>query len=150
MRPDSFGRRRPRCLPGAAWCPSGRMLSPSLAAAGSDGTVGNLGIPRLSGGHDFGATDPRPEDLVRQVPDENPRNHSTWARTQASLHRLEQAKSLPGPPFSERYFAQPTETRVGPMKHGFEIPPRLDRRSDASPPASGSGGPVPGRLENHM
>ena len=51
----------------------------------------------------------------------NPGLEAAFNRWKAALERVPQAKSLPDPKFTYKYFIEEVETRVGPQKQAFEI-----------------------------
>ena len=51
----------------------------------------------------------------------NPGLEAVFNHWKAALERVPQAKTLPDPRFSYRYFIQEIETRVGPQRQAFEI-----------------------------
>ena len=51
----------------------------------------------------------------------NPGLEAAFNRWQAALERIAQAKSLPDPRFSYRYYIERVETRRGPMRHAFDV-----------------------------
>ncbi|MHC4518167.1 MAG: TolC family protein, partial [Planctomycetota bacterium] len=51
----------------------------------------------------------------------NPELEAAFHRWKAALERVPQAKALPDPRFSYRYFIREIETRVGPQRQAFEI-----------------------------
>ncbi len=51
----------------------------------------------------------------------NPELEAAFNRWKAALEKIPQAKSLPDPRFSYRYFIREIETRVGPQRQAFEI-----------------------------
>ncbi len=51
----------------------------------------------------------------------NPGLEATFHRWKAGLERIPQARALPDPRFSYRYFIREVETRVGPQRQAFEL-----------------------------
>lgn len=51
----------------------------------------------------------------------NPGLEAAFDRWKAGLERIPQARSLPDPRFSYRYFIREVETRVGPQRQAFEL-----------------------------
>ncbi len=70
---------------------------------------------------DFHSADPQLRSLMGTMLAENPAIIQAWARYRASLQRVPQARSLPDPQLSYRYFARSPETRVGPQEHALDL-----------------------------
>jgi len=51
----------------------------------------------------------------------NPGLEAAFHNWKAALERVPQAKSLPDPRFSYRYYIEQVETRTGPMRHAFDL-----------------------------
>ncbi|MBN1359397.1 MAG: TolC family protein [Sedimentisphaerales bacterium] len=60
-------------------------------------------------------------DYVLYAALNNPELEAAFNRWKAALERIPQAKTLPDPRFSYRYFIREIETRVGPQRQAFEI-----------------------------
>jgi len=60
-------------------------------------------------------------DYLKEAARNNPGLRAASMRWRAALARVAQAKSLPDPRFTYRYFIQEVETRVGPQRHSFSL-----------------------------
>ncbi len=69
----------------------------------------------------FHAPDAQLRELIATLLDESPRLDSAWARSRSGYEMVPQARSLPDPQLSYRYFAMNPETRVGPQEHMLEL-----------------------------
>ncbi len=83
--------------------------SDSSATVAEDGT-----LPHLT------ANSPL-SDYRRYAALNNPELEAAFNQWKAALEKIPQAKSLPDPRFSYRYFIRQIETRVGPQRQAFEI-----------------------------
>ncbi|NIM61101.1 MAG: TolC family protein [Acidobacteria bacterium] len=77
--------------------------------------AGSLSVDR------FHVSDGQLGELIRTLLAESPSLSSGWARSESSFERVPQARSLPDPMLSYRYFAVSPETRVGPQEHMLEV-----------------------------
>jgi outer membrane protein TolC len=81
---------------------------------------------------------PTLDDCLRVAALNNPGLEAAFYRWKAALERIPQARSLPDPRFTYRYFIEQVETRVGPQRHGVGVAQTfpwfgtLDRRADAA------------------
>jgi outer membrane protein TolC len=66
------------------------------------------------------APDGQVQYLIEVLLAENPRISASWSRSRSGFERAPQARSLPDPQISYRYYANPPETRVGPQEHTLE------------------------------
>jgi outer membrane protein TolC len=69
----------------------------------------------------FHATDAQLAGLIADLLEVNPEVRAARARSEATLERVPQHKSLPDPTVTYRYFSGGPETRVGPQQHGLEV-----------------------------
>lgn len=65
--------------------------------------------------------EPQLEDYLRYAALANPGLEAAFERWQAALHRIPQAKALPDPRFTYRYYIEEVETRVGPQEQAFGL-----------------------------
>jgi len=77
--------------------------------------AGGLSVDR------FNVLDDQLRELIETALAENPRLVSAWSQTRSSFQQVPQARSLPDPLVSYRYFAETPETRVGPQEHMLEV-----------------------------
>ena len=84
------------------------------SASGSSGDGGERALPQLS-------EESTVVDYVRYAALNSPALEAAFNRWRAALEAVPQAKALPDPRFSYRYFIREIETRVGPQRQAFEI-----------------------------
>jgi outer membrane protein TolC len=97
-------------LPGSQLVPA---VGPSLVAA-AEPEVEGQSLPILTDQSGL-------SDYLLYAALSNPELEAAFNRWKAALQRIPQAKSLPDPRFSYRYFMREIETRVGPQRQAFEI-----------------------------
>lgn len=73
----------------------------------------------------FHAPDEQLRSLIESLLATNPDAAGAWARTRAAHQRAPQGKAMPDPRLTYRYFPRPTQTRVGPLEHTFEVSQEL-------------------------
>lgn len=107
-----------------ASAPVGRSETPPAREAGTD-----RDLPELS--EDAGL-----RDYLVYAALNNPGLEASFHRWKAALERVPQARALPDPRFTYRYFIREVETRVGPQRQSFGIAQafpwfgKLDLRGD--------------------
>ena len=80
----------------------------------------------------------QPSDYLAYAALNNPALEAAFNRWKAALERVPQARSLPDPRFTYRYFIEQVETRVGPQRQSFELAQtfpwfgKLELRSDVA------------------
>jgi len=87
---------------------------PETGSAGDDS-------PQPLVASDFLASDPQLVELIAALLRENPQIQSARATWRSRRERVPQARSLPDPQISYRYFAKTPETRVGPQEQMLEL-----------------------------
>lgn len=90
------------------------------AASGAGRTEAGVGTGTSSGSYSH-ASDPHLRELIGILLEENPELLAARSRSRSDLQRIPQARSLPDPQISYRYFALTPETRVGPQEHAIEL-----------------------------
>jgi len=125
------------CIPGEA-IPAGRRCVPvyflSLVLALTAGPTGTLGetaseaaavsTPPVSAGlssDGFHSTDEQLRGLIETLLVENPQLVAARSGSRARFEQVPQARSLPDPQLTYRYFVRNPETRVGPQEQVLEI-----------------------------
>lgn len=78
------------------------------------------GAPAL-GPADFYSPEPQIARLIAVQLREHPALLAADAGLRSAEERIRQARSLPDPQLTYRWFARPVETRVGPQEHGLEL-----------------------------
>jgi cobalt-zinc-cadmium efflux system outer membrane protein len=98
----------------------GMSVVPGLAQPASPG---GSDLPNASelAADDFHVSDDQLRRLISTLLDDNPQISSRWSRSRSMFERVPQAKSLPDPQLTYRYFARTPETRVGPQDHVLEF-----------------------------
>jgi len=91
----------------------GQAPPPEPGVAPIDATTDGA-LPRLSEGSTL-------SDYLTYAAINNPELEAAFNRWKAALEKIPQARSLPDPRFSYRYFIREIETRVGPQRQAFEI-----------------------------
>lgn len=103
------GTREPGGALGAA---SALRFAPNGGRAGAHSSPGSLPTLDETSGLD---------DYLAYAALRNAGLEAAFNRWKAALERVPQARSLPDPRFTYRYFIQEVETRVGPQRQGFEL-----------------------------
>jgi outer membrane protein TolC len=132
VKPEKLERRRPARPSRRGAAPAARARGPiilaaalalaTVAAAGRNGSPAE--DPGLAGpltAERFHVPDRQLGALMATVLENNPKVAALRARSRASFQRVPQARSLPDPLFTYKYFAETPETRVGPQDHLLEF-----------------------------
>ncbi len=99
------------------------ILARAIAAVALAGLAAGpvRSAPGVADASSFHAADPVLTRLIERMLLENPAIAAARTRAVAAAERIDQARSLPDPTVTYRFFAQSPETRVGPQEHALEL-----------------------------